>query len=103
VNLYAAVESEGLPVFRSEAAHAALNYLESCAQEIQSKAGHSCTVEVIPCTDSLVLNPQQHFRPEAMLQIRISHDRGLDQPEGPAEEVALKATEELLHSLGIKR
>jgi formate hydrogenlyase transcriptional activator len=41
------------------------------------------TMEVIAYADSVVLDTNQHFRPQAMLRIRISHARGLDQPEGP--------------------
>jgi hypothetical protein len=36
-----------------------------------------------------------------MMQIRISHDRGMDQPAGPSEEQALKAVREALHDLRI--
>jgi hypothetical protein len=103
VNLYAVLETARFPLLHSDAAHRVINFLESAGQEIQSTAGNHCTVEVIPCTDSAVLDAQEHFQPQEMLRIRISHARGLDRPEGPAEELALKATEELLHELGIRR
>ena len=102
VNLYGALEKEQLPLYRSEGARMVVNYFEVVAREIQSKAGQHCTVEVIPCTDSVVLDTNQHFRPQAVLQIRISHDRGLDQPEGPSEEQALEAIRETLHKLEVK-
>ena len=102
VNLYGAVEKEQLPLYRSEGARKVVNYFEAVAQEIQSKVGQHCTVEVIPYTDSLVLDTTRHFRPEATLQIRISHDRGLDQPAGPSEERALDAIRETLHKLEVK-
>jgi hypothetical protein len=38
-----------------------------------------------------------------MLRIRISHDRGLDQPEGPAEEQALRAILESLRELKVRQ
>ena len=103
VNLYGNLDRERLPLFNSEAAHTVLNYFESAAQEIQSRAGNHCTVEITPVTDSLALDPQQHFRPQGILQIRISHARGMDQPEGTSEEFALKDVQELLHELGIRR
>lgn len=102
VNLYGALEKEQLPLYRSERARMVVNYFEAVAQEIQSKVGQHCTIEVIPCTDSLVLDTTQHFRPQAMLQIRISHCRGLDQPAGPSEERALEAIRETLHRLGVR-
>ena len=79
-----------------------LDYFERVAQEIQSKAGQNCTIEVIAYADSLVLDTNQHFRPQAMLRIRISHARGLDQPEGPPEEQALTAIREMLHGLKVR-
>jgi hypothetical protein len=84
-------------------AHTAVSYFESAAQEIQSTAGQSCTVEVTPFTNSVVVNPQEQFQSEGMLRIRISHARGVGRPEGPSEELALKTTEALLRELGIKR
>lgn len=102
VNLYGAVEKEQLPLYRSEEGRKVVNYFEAVAEEIQSRAGQHCTVEAIPYTDSLVLDTTQHFRPQAMLTIRISHDRGLDQPAGPSEERALAAVRETLHKLEIK-
>jgi hypothetical protein len=71
------------------------------AQEIQSKVGQHCTIDVI-CPDSLVLDTQHHFLPQAMLQIRISHVRGLDQAQGPSEELALTAIRETLRELEVR-
>jgi hypothetical protein len=103
VNLYGNPKAEHLPLFHSEAAHTVLNYFESVAQEIRSRVGHHCTIEIIPCTNSLVSDPEQHSRLQGMLQIRISHDRGLQQPNGPSEDFALKAVQQLMHELGIRR
>jgi hypothetical protein len=102
VNLYGALENEQMPLYHSEEARAVVNCLEMVAQEIQSKAGQHCTIEVIPYADSLVLDTHEHFRPQAMLQIRISHARGLDQPAGPSEEQALEAIRETLHKMGVR-
>ena len=102
VNFYSALETSQMPLFRSEGVRSVVDYFESVAQEVQLKVGQRCTVEIIPYTDSVVFDTHQHFRPEAMLQIRISHDRGLDQPAGPAEEQAPKAIQERLHQLGVR-
>jgi hypothetical protein len=102
VDLYGNLETWHLPLYSSEEGHRVVDYFESVAQEIQSNVGHDCTVEVIRDSDSLILDTQHHFRPEAMLRIRISHDRGLDQPAGPAEEQALNAIRETLHELKVR-
>jgi hypothetical protein len=103
INLYWVVATPQFPLLRSDAAHTAVSYFESAAQEIQSTAGQSCTIEVTPFTTSVVVNPQEQFQSEGMLRIRISHARGVGRPEGPSEELALKTTEALLRELGIKR
>ena len=90
------------PLYGNEEGRGIVEYFESVAQEIQLRVGHLCTVEILPESDSLILDPQHHFRPQAMLTIRISHDRGLDQPAGPAEEQALKAIRETLRELEVK-
>jgi hypothetical protein len=102
VDLYAAIEKYQVPPFDSEEARMVVDYLESVAREVQAAAGQHCTVEVIQSRDSLVLDTQKHFQPQVTLQIRISHDRGLDQPAGPSEEQALQAVREALHELGVR-
>jgi hypothetical protein len=102
VNVYGVLKKEHLPLFQSDEARTVLGYLKDVAREIESKAGGGCTIEVMPRTDSVVLDPQQHFLPQGMLQIRISHSRGLDQPQGPAEELALKSIRESLRELGVR-
>src|SRR5260370_20409502 len=99
VDVYGTLEREQLPLYRSEGARTVVNYFQTIAQQIQSKVGQQCTIEVIPYADSMILDTHQHFQPQAMLRIRISHDRGLDQPEGPPEEQALMAIRETLHAL----
>lgn len=101
VDLSAALEKCEFPVFHTEKARMVVSYFESLAREIEAAAGQHCTVDVIP-DESLVLDVQKHFQPEAMLQIRISHERGLDQPAGPPEEQALKAIRSALHELEIR-
>jgi hypothetical protein len=102
VDLYAALEKCQVPLFDTGDARMAVEYFNALAHRIQAAAGNNCAVEVIPCEGSLVLDAHEHFQPEAMLQIRVSHDRGLDQPAGTAEEMALKAIREAVHELGIR-
>src|SRR5260370_8610452 len=73
VNLYGALEKEQLPLYRSEGARRVVNYFEAVAQEIESKAGQPCTIEVTPYTDSLVLHNPHHFRPYTTPPPQSSH------------------------------
>lgn len=102
VSVYGVLSGQQLPLFKTEAAHTALDYLDSAARQIASKAGDCCTIEILPRTDSMILDPGQQFQPEGMLQIRISHVRGLGEPAGPSEDVALRSVQGLLRDLGIK-
>ena len=102
VDLYGTLESWHLPLYVSQEGHSVVDYFESLADEIQLKVGHQCTIEIIADSDSLTLDAQHHFRPQAMLRIQIGHDRGLDQPKGPAEEQALQAIRERLHELKVR-
>jgi hypothetical protein len=103
VNLYGNLEKPQFPLFRSEAANRLVDYFQSIARGIQLRAGNRCTIEITPCTNSVILDPRQTFRPEGMLRIRISHDRGLQHAQGPSEELALKALQDVLSELGIRR
>ena len=103
VDIFGTVDEMQLPRFHSEEGRSVVEYFETVAREVQSKIGQHCTIEVIPDVDSLVLDTHDHLQPEVMLRIRISHDRGLDQPEGPSEEQALNAIRETLHELQVKQ
>lgn len=76
-------------------------------QEIANGISHdtvgSCSLEVITFPSRRVLGGQGHAQVEGMLQIRISHSRGLDQPVGPPEEQALQELEKQLHNFGLAR
>jgi hypothetical protein len=103
VDLYAnLIENENLPLDHSESARMVVAYFEQVAKEVQSRIGQQCTVQVITNDDSLVLDSRHHFRPEAMLRIRIGHCRGLDQPEGPPEEQALEAIRQTLREMNVR-
>jgi hypothetical protein len=90
-----------VPHLDSEEVRMVTDCFESLARETQLTVGQQCTVEIME-DQSLVLDTQKHFQPQAMLEIRISHDRGLDQPAGPPEEQALKEIREALHELGVR-
>src|SRR5260370_6101296 len=102
VNLYGTLEKMELPLYRGEEARTIVNYFETIAGDIQSKVGQLCTIEVTFDEDSVVLDTHEHFQPEAMLRIRISHARGLGQSEAPSEEQALGAIREMLRKLDVR-
>ena len=104
VFLYGTVDTMRLPLFGGEEASRVVDYFQTAAQQIQSKwVKYETAIEVMPHGDSLVLDTHHHFQPEAVLQIRISHDRGLDQPSGPSEEQALNEIHAILHELGVRQ
>jgi len=103
IDLYGTLlEKEKLPLYEIEGARTVLDYFAKVAQDIQSRIGQHCTVDVITYSGSLVLDTGHDFRPEIMLRIRIAHTRGLDQAEGPPEEQALEAIRQVLHELEVR-
>ena len=81
----------------------ALGYteLQKLAERVSQHATDSCSLEVIPFPSVAIIDPKGKV--EAIIRIRISHWRGLDQPAGPAEQRALEEVEKELRSLGIAR
>ena len=77
--------------------------LQEIADGISHHASGSCSLQVIPFPSRIVLGGPGHAQVEGMLQIRISHSRGLDQPAGPPEEQALQELEKQLHNFGLAR
>jgi hypothetical protein len=102
VDLFGTLEKMDLPYLHRDEYGTVVHYFEEVAREVQSNVGQDCTVEVVSYWESLAFNTREHLQAEAMLTIRISHSRSLDQAEGPAEEQALKAVLERLHALGVK-
>jgi len=103
VDLYGTLDKMQLPLFQNEEGRTVVDYFRTVAREIQSKTEkQGTTIEVITSEDSLVLDASRHFQPEAMLRLRISHTRGLEQPAGPSEEQALNGLREMLHELAVK-
>jgi hypothetical protein len=75
--------------------------LREVAETVTSKAGDSCSIEVIPLASTVIVDTRRHFQPEGMIRIRITHSRGLGQPVGEPEEKALRAIVTQLNDLGI--
>jgi hypothetical protein len=84
--------------------HYALGYarLQKIVETVSHRVDHSCSLEVIPFHSTFVLDSRNQTV-EAMIRVRISHWRGLDQPAGPAEQHALEEVENRLRDLGVAR
>lgn len=100
VDLSGTLDKMEVPRLLKEEGDIVIGYFEAVAREVQLQVGQSCTVEVVGYPDSLVLDT--NLQPQAMLRIRISHSRGVDQTEGPAEEQALEAVQGKLRGLGLR-
>jgi hypothetical protein len=62
-----------------------------------------CSIEVIPFPSTIFSGARENFRSEAVIRIRISHRRGIDQPVGLPEQHALEELERQLQGLGVRR
>lgn len=84
--------------------HYALGYaqLQKIVEKVSHRVDHSCCLEVIPFHSTFVLDSRNQAV-EAMIRIRISHCRGVDQPAGLPEQHTLEEIENQLHGLGITR
>ena len=75
--------------------------LGKLAEEVSERASDSCSLEIISFPSTAIVGNRNHGQVEALIRIQISHDRGLDQPAGAAEQCALQEVEKELKSLGI--
>jgi len=89
--------------FQNGGIRAALNELCAACRAVVKPAAEYASIEIIPFAATLVLNVKSHFEPEALVRIRITHTRGLDQPVGTSEEKARADVGGRLESLGVKR
>ena len=80
-----------------------LNELGAACREAAAHAADYSRIEIIPWNATLVLNGKSHLEPEALVTIRITHSRGLDQPAGSGEEKALADVVGSLYSMGVKK
>jgi hypothetical protein len=76
--------------------------LQEIAEELSRHATDSCAFEVLEFPATVFFDVRRHA-PEALLRIRISHCRGLNEPAGLPEQRALEELEYTLKSLGIAR
>jgi len=81
-----------------------LGYIElkKIAANVSRHAAGPCFIEVIPFPDRAVLDSRTRAK-GAMLRIRISTARGLDQPAGAPEQHALQEFETEVQGLGLAR
>jgi hypothetical protein len=83
-------------------------YALGCAElkkiaDAVSYQAKECSIEVIPFPATVFFEAREQFRSEAVVRIRVSHWRGLDQPSGLPEQHALNEVEEQLQALGVRR
>ncbi len=75
--------------------------LQKLAKMVMDHSTDRCIVEVIPSPSTVFLDTARHLEQYAMLRIRITHARGLEQSAGAPEERALKEIQQQLRNLGI--
>jgi hypothetical protein len=76
--------------------------IKKIADNVSRYAGE-CSIEAIPFPSTVYSEAREQFRSGAVIRIRISHRRGMDQPAGLPEQQALEEVEKQLHALGIAR
>ena len=76
--------------------------LQKIAEELSRHATDSCSLEVLEFPATVFFDIRRHA-PEALLRIRISHCRGLNEPAGLPEQRALEELEKELKSVGVAR
>ena len=76
--------------------------LKKIVDTVSVNAAH-CSVELMPFPSTVFLEAGKQFHPGGMIRIRISQNRGLDQPAGLPEHRALQEIEQRLQDLGIRR
>jgi hypothetical protein len=75
--------------------------LQQVRARVAPRATNDCCLTVIPYDSTVYFDPKHGFREETLLRIRITHERGLDQPAGRAEESILQDLEMELQQLGM--
>jgi hypothetical protein len=77
--------------------------LKQIVDKVAQNATDFCSLEVMELPSTVVVDVRDRNQAEAMLRIRISHGRGLDQPAGPPEQHALEEVVKQLNSIGVTR
>lgn len=102
VDLYATGAEKPLELtLGDQQLHSTLNDLEEVARELLPPPVDGSDVAIVPFEDSLVLDTHRNLRHEAVVRIRITHWRGLSEPEGPPEEEALFQIRKKLRQSGV--
>jgi hypothetical protein len=102
VDLYA-TGSGHEPLLSKDVFRTTIHDLCAAFREVLAPANGAHNIEIIPFETSVVLNVEHQLDPEALVRIRITHTRGLDQPAGEIEEKTLNDVIALLHTLGVRR
>jgi hypothetical protein len=76
--------------------------LQQIAEAVKPHQVSTQLIEVIPFETNLYLSPNHNLQPEALVRIRITHLRGLDQPSGPLEAQTVNAIERQIQVLGAR-
>jgi len=103
LDLYATGAGHGSLSFDDSELEQILQELEEACREAVPPEAESSRIEMIRFDETLVLNIQNHFEPQALVRVRVTHSRGLDQPSGPAEDQSLAAIVRSLADLGVRR
>jgi len=77
--------------------------LKKITEEHSRHATDSCSLEVVEFPSTAFFDLRRQLKPEALLRIRISHCRGLNEPAGLPEQRALEELGKVLESMGVVR
>ncbi len=75
--------------------------LKEIVDLVRQENKHACSIEVIPFGSTIILDTRDHLQPMAMLRIRITSFRGVQETAGATEQEALRAVEAQLSNLGV--
>jgi hypothetical protein len=90
------------PPWRSHKYQLGYEELKKLVEAPSHECNDSSFVEVIASYSNICFDSSNGFQPQAMLRIRVSHYRVVDQPAGPPEEGAVRRIEKQLQQIGIR-
>ncbi len=77
--------------------------LKHLVDTIRANPAASCFIEAIPFPSTTILDTKNHLQPLAIMRITIARKGDLHQPAGTVELQALRAIEDGLRDLGLRR
>src|SRR5271165_280774 len=77
--------------------------LQRIVEELSRHLTNSCTLEVLEFPSTAFFDLRRQLKQEGLLRVRISHCRGLTEPAGPPEQIALEELQKELESVGVAR